>query len=36
MIEELTRRGYDPDPVTELKMRQNKDEVLVCTYQFLF
>jgi DNA topoisomerase-2 len=32
MIEELKKRGYDPDPVKEWKMRQNKDEALVSTY----
>jgi hypothetical protein len=35
MIEELKRKGYDPDPVKVWKMRQNKDEALVSTYQFL-
>jgi DNA topoisomerase-2 len=31
MIEELKRRGYDPDPLKEWKLRQNKDEALVST-----
>jgi hypothetical protein len=29
MIDELKRKGYDPDPVKAWKIRQNRDEALV-------
>jgi hypothetical protein len=35
MIDELKKKGYDPDPVKAWKIRQNRDEALVSVCGFL-
>lgn len=35
MIDELKKKGYDPDPVKAWKIRQNRDEALVSVCSFL-
>jgi len=34
MIDELKKKGYDPDPVKAWKIRQNRDEALVSVCRF--
>lgn len=36
MIDELKKKGYEPDPVKAWKIRQNRDEALVSVGSFLW